>query len=478
MENQTVYIPEPNEKQKRFLSDTHRHVAYGGARGGGKSWAVRVKAILLCLNWPGIKVLIVRKTYKELINNHIVPLQQMLPPKVARYNKTDKVFTFYNGSTIWFGYCATDGDLDRYQGAEYDVIFYDEATQLQEQWIKKINLTVRQPNGLPKRTYYTCNPGGVSHNYIKRLFIDRNFRPEEIPENYSFTQALVTDNKALMASSPEYRAELEALPPKLKKAWLYGRWDIFEGQFFEEFADRPEHYTDRRETHVIEPFDIPENWTIYRGLDWGYHRPFSVGWFAVSPDNVIYHILELYGWTGAPNEGIRWTPNQLFSQIRQIENEHRYLRGRRIIGIADPAIWDAQTGNSIADTAGKYGVYFTPGDNKRIPGWMQMHYRLAFDENGLPLFYVFRTCKQFIRTLPTLQFDPRKPEDLDTDGEDHIADMTRYVLMARPIAPRERAPGTNQNSPHAVYLDMEDPAPRPARSRFEIIQEVENGTVS
>ena len=198
-----INIPEPNEKQKLFLADQHRHVAYGGARGGGKSWAVRVKAILLCMKWPGIKILIVRKTYKELTNNHIVPLQQMLPHEVARYNKTEKVFTFCNGSTIWFGYCNNDSDLDQYQGAEYDVIFFDEATQLQEAWLKKINLAVRQPNGLPKRTYYTCNPGGVSHNYIKRLFIEKRYEEAEIPENYSFTQALVTDNKVLMEMSPE-----------------------------------------------------------------------------------------------------------------------------------------------------------------------------------------------------------------------------------------------------------------------------------
>ena len=207
-----INIPEPNEKQKLFLADQHRHVAYGGARGGGKSWAVRVKSILLCMKWPGIKILIVRKTYKELTNNHIVPLQQMLPNEVARYNKTEKVFTFCNGSTIWFGYCNNDADLDQYQGAEYDVIFFDEATQLQESWLKKINLAVRQPNGLPKRTYYTCNPGGVSHNYIKRLFIEKKYEDAEIPENYSFTQALVTDNKVLMEMSPEYKAELEALP--------------------------------------------------------------------------------------------------------------------------------------------------------------------------------------------------------------------------------------------------------------------------
>lgn len=464
-----INIPEPNEKQKKFLADTHRHVGYGGARGGGKSWAVRVKAILLCLRWSGIKVLIVRKTYKELTNNHIIPLQQMLPKDVAKYNKTDKVFTFANGSTIWFGYCNNDSDLDQYQGAEYDVIFFDEATNLKEEWIKKINLAVRQPNGLPKRSYYTCNPGGVSHNYIKRLFIDRVYEGAEIPKNYSFTQALVTDNAALMEMQPEYKAELEALPPKLRKAWLEGDWNVFEGQFFEEFADRPDHYQDRRWTHVIDPFDVPNSWTIYRGLDWGYNKPSSVGWFAVSPDNVIYHILELYTCSATPNEGLKWTPPKLFAEIHRIENEHPWLMGKKIIGIADPAIWDAETGESIADTADKHQVFFNKGDHKRLAGWMQCHYRLSFDDEGFPMFYVFNTCKHFIRTIPLLQYDEHKVEDVDTRQEDHIADMWRYVLMSRPISPREKAAADPyDSSPLKTILDIPKEMVQPLKPKPRI----------
>ena len=467
-----IDIPEPNEKQKLFLADLHRHVAYGGARGGGKSWAVRVKALLLCLAWPGIKILIVRKTYRELTNNHIVPLQQMIPPEVARYNKTDKVFLFANKSTIWFGYCNNDSDLDQYQGAEYDIIFFDEATQLQEAWIKKINLAVRQPNGLPKRTYYTCNPGGVSHNYIKRLFIERRYEEAEIPENYSFTQALVTDNKVLVEMQPEYKAELEALPPKLREAWLYGSWDIFEGQFFEDFMDMPEHYMDRQWTHVIEPFEIPEGWKIYRSFDWGYNKPFSCGWWAVDFDGVAYRILELYGCTKTPNEGVKWTPPQVFSKIAELERDHRWLAGKKIIGIADPAIWDAETGKSIAEVAADHGVYFSPGDNKRIPGWMQVHYRFAFDENGLPMMYIFSNCKAFIRTIPSLQYDEHKPEDLDTDGEDHVADEVRYFCMSRPIKPRvAQAPDPYRETPMAMFLDIpkEDIKAVSRRPRMEII---------
>lgn len=469
-----IDIPEPNPKQKTFLADNHRHCGYGGARGGGKSWAVRVKAVLLCCRWKGIKILIVRRTYKELLNNHIGPLKALLPKDVASYNKTEKVFTFVNGSTIWFGYCANDSDLDQYQGAEYDVIFLDEATQLKEEWIKKINLAVRQPNGLPKRTYYTCNPGGVSHNYIKRLFIDKKYEGAEIPENYSFTQALVTDNDALMKMQPEYKSELEALPPKLRKAWLEGSWDLFEGMFFEEFKDDPEHYEDRQWTHVISPFEIPKEWKIYRSFDWGYSKPFSCGWWAIDYDGVAYRVLELYGCTKTANEGVKWIAPKVFAEIQRIEKEHRWLKGKQIHGVADPAIFSADGGESIAETAQKYGIYFAPGDHQRIPGWMQMHYRMAFDENGYPMMYVFNNCKSFIRTIPMLLYDEHRVEDLDTEGEDHVADETRYFCMSRPIKPRQATISDDyMNNPLYVNLGIpkENLTKRTARPRIEIIED-------
>ena len=430
----TITMPRPNEKQRAALGETRRYVAYGGARGGGKSWFVRWKAVLLCLRYAGIKVLITRKTYRELLNNHITPLSAILDG-VAVYNRTDKCFLFPNGSSIWFGYCACDADLDQYQGAEYDVWFADEAGQFPEHWLIQIDACVRGANDFPKRTYFTLNPGGPGHGYFKRLFIDRRFEENEYSEDYAFIQALVTDNKALLEHQPEYIRALQKLPPKLREAWLYGRWDVYEGQFFEDFLDRPEHYADRQWTHVIDPFEIPENWRIYRSFDWGYHRPFSCGWWAVDTEGVVYRILELYGCTQVPNEGIKWTPEQVFSEIHRIETEHRWLAGKHITGIADPAIWDAQTGVSIAETAAKHHVYFIPGDNKRIPGWMQVHYRLSFDEEGLPRLYVFSNCKAFIRTLPLLQYDEQTAEDVDTDGEDHVADETRYFCMARPVTP-------------------------------------------
>ena len=430
----TLDLGRAQPKQTLFLKDKHRHIAYGGARGGGKSWAVRTKSKLLAFRYPGIKILIVRKTYKELQNNHIEQLTAELAG-FAKYNRSDKMFRFPNGSTISFGYCANEGDLGQYQGAEYDVVFIDEAGQLQESWIRKINLCVRGTNGFPKRTYYTLNPGGPGHAYFKRVFVDRNFNPDEDPDDYFFIQAKVEDNKALMDTQPDYLRELENLPPTLRAAWKDGRWDVYEGQFFEDFRDVPEHYKDRRWTHVIEPFEIPDGWTICRSYDFGYGKPFSCAWWAVDYDGTIYRIMELYGCTQTPNEGVKWTPDQQFSEIHKTETQHPWLKGKNILGVADPAIWDASRGESIADTAARYGVYFTKGDNERIAGWMQCHYRLQFDEDGYPRMYVFNTCRAFIRTIPLLIYDEHKVEDLDTTMEDHVADEWRYFCMSRPIKP-------------------------------------------
>ena len=388
----------------------------------------------------------------ELINNHIETLKTDLFG-IAKYNKTEKVFSFRNGSTIKFGYCACDGDLDQYQGAEFDVVFLDEATNLQEMWIRKITACVRGVNNFPKRVYYTCNPGGVSHGYIKRLFIDKQYEGGEVAEDYSFIQSLVTDNKALMKSQPDYLKQLEALPPKLREAWLYGNWNIFSGQFFEDFRITPDPdlcykagisvedaLEQHRFTHVIKPFDINagnrKGWNIMRSYDFGYNKPFSLGYWAIDYDGTLYRILEFYGCTQTPDEGVKWSPDEQFKRIRELENQHPWLKGRKIVdSVADPAIWDRSRGESIAETAAKYGIYFTPGDNKRVAGWMQVHYRLQFDDNGYPRMYIFDNCKAAIRTIPLMMYSETHPEDLDTKLEDHPVDEIRYMCMSKPVKP-------------------------------------------
>ena len=448
-----LVLSEPTEKQAMFLSAKARHVGYGGARGGGKSHIVRDKAKRLCLRYPGIKVLIVRRTMPELRANHINVLKHDIPVSIARYNQQERTFFWVNGSTIKCDYCDNDGHLMHFQGCEYDVIFLEEATNLLQAWIEAIVVCCRGVNNFPKRIYYTFNPGGPSHGYLKRLFVDREFQNSEKPGDYVFIQALVTDNNYLMETQPEYVAFLENLPPKLRKAWLEGCWDIFEGQFFEDFRARPDGrlcaeagitpeqaLREHRYTHVIEPFDLnaPDKlgWNIMRSYDFGYGKPFSMAWWAVDYDGVLYRILELYGCTDTPNEGVKWTPDEQFREARKLENTHPWLKGRKIVdSVADPSIWDSSRGESVAETAARYGIYFTPGDNARIPGWMQVHYRLQFDKWGRSRMYVFSNCKAFIRTMPLMMYSETNPEDLDTKLEDHVADEVRYMCMSRPVKP-------------------------------------------
>ena len=436
----------PNPKQYLFLKSQKRHVCFGGARAGGKSWVTDMKAVMLARKYgapdkwsEGIKIVIIRRTLKDVEKNHLKQLQ-ILIGTYAKYNENKKTFYFKNGATITLAYCDNDRDAEHVQGIQYDVIFFEEATQLQPNWIADIAASCRGVNDFPHRCYYTCNPGGPGHEYIKRLFVDRIFKDTENPDDYEFIQARVTDNTILMEKSPEYVNFLKNLPPKRREAWLEGSWQIYSGQYFNDFVHATDHYDDGRYTHVINPVPIRKHWTIYRGLDWGHFRPFSVGWFAISEDGIMYHFKELYGVQKSgneslANEGVEWPAEKLFQKIREIESTDPDLKGKRIIGIADPAIFQQNGGPSIADTAMACGVYFLPGDNTRLAGWMQCRYRLQFNEYGIPRFYVFNTCKEFIRTIPTLQHDEHDPEDLNSQGEDHIADMWRYVAMANVIKP-------------------------------------------
>ena len=370
--------------------------------------------------------------------------------RIASYNDSKKNITFPNGSRILFRYCDTEKDADRFQGTEVDCLFVDEATHQSEDKFKKLSACVRGVNEFPKRVYLSMNPGHEGHQWVKRLFIDRNYENNEDPNDYMFIQSLVTDNEALMRENPDYIKQLEALPPKLREAWLNGRWDVFEGAFFEEFRATPEPQAchdagiteeealqEHRWTHVIKPFDIPKYWKVYRSYDWGYGKPFSCGWWAVDEDGCAYRILELYGCTGTPNDGVKWSNKEQFDKIAEIEREHPYLKGRRIQGVADPSIWDGSKGISAAEEAEKHCLWFDKGINDRIAGWMQVHERLRFDENGKAMMYIFDTCKDSIRTIPLMMYDEHKPEDLDSDLEDHAVDEIRYFCMMRPIAPRK-----------------------------------------
>lgn len=453
--SKSIYIDPPNVKQAQFFQSQTKYTAYGGARGGGKSWAMRVKYVLLALNYPGIQMLLLRRTLPELRENHVLPLLKLLNG-VAKYAASEKEFRFPNGSRIKLGYCDHENDVLQFQGQAYEVIGLEEATHFTEKQFQALSESNRY-SGMTKvpfspRMYFTCNPGGVGHQWVKRLFVDRNYTGRENPDNYLFIPAQVYDNNVLMENDPEYVAVLEALPEKRRRAMLYGDWNAIEGAFFDEFMNNPEGYLTHKHTHVIEPFDIPQHWNIYRSYDHGYSHPFSMGYWAVSTDGTIYRIAEYYGCTGTANEGVRIAPKDIFPRVREFENSHAFLKGRKIIGgVADPSIWNASSGKSVAEWAAENGIYFQKGDNQRVAGWMEVRNRLAFDSNGKASMYIFNNCKAAIRTIPLQIYSETFPEDLNTDLEDHTCDEIRYFCMSRPMKSRELKPReiTNFSDPFA-----------------------------
>ena len=396
-------IGKPNTKQIAFFKARTRFVAYGGARGGGKSWAVRKKSAGLALSYNGISILILRRTFPELRENHILPMTADLAG-IARYRDADKSFTFPGGSRIVFGYCSSESDVLQYQGQEYDVIFMDEATQFTEFQFTTLTACLRGANDFPKRFYLTCNPGGVGHTWVKRLFIDKQYKTSERPEDYLFIAANVYDNHALMEHDPDYVRMLENLPEEQRKAWLLGQWDIFEGQYFAEFD---------RNVHVCRPHGIPAHWRRYVTLDYGMDMLAAL-WVAVDEQGRAVVYRELY--EGRDNgKGENGQGHIISAAARRLLEVNG---GDEVQAwLAPPDLWNRRqdTGKSAAELFLENGVPLTKTGNSRVAGWLAVREFLALrpDEQGgtSPGLRIFDTCANLIRTLPALRHDERKPED-------------------------------------------------------------------
>lgn len=445
-----IWTPQP--RQKEFMKRKEHEALYGGAAGGGKSDCAIAEA-LRQVHIPHYRGLILRKTYPQL-SEMVDRSREIYSPAFpdAKYNDQKHCWSFPSGAKIYFGAMQHTKDRTNYQGKRYDFIDFDELTHFT--WDEYSYLFSRnRPNGPGTRCYIRAqaNPGGIGHGWVKERFITPAPPMTPIHEDVKivfpdgkseirrqsriFVPSSIFDNKILMENDPEYITRLASLPENEKRALLYGDWDSFSGQVFTEWRNNPDGYTSRRNTHVITPFKIPASWKIYRGFDFGYSRPFSVGWYAVDHDGRLYRIRELYGCTGTPNEGVRWEPAEIARQIKRIETEDINLKGRYINGIADPSIFDESRGESVGVMMERQGVFFEKADNTRIAGKMQLHNRLAFDEGGIPMLYVFSTCKHFIRTVPALVYSQIDVEDIDTTAEDHIYDEVRYIAMANPINP-------------------------------------------
>ena len=449
-------IWEPQEKQAMFMQRKEFEALYGGAAGGGKSDALVIEA-LRQVNIPHYKGLILRKTFPqltELIEKSENYYKKAFPK--AKYVETSHTWKFPSGAKIRFGSMQHTKDRLNYQGQAYDYIAFDELTHFtQEEYMYMLSRC--RPNGPGTMCYIraTANPGGIGHGWVKERFItagapfetiyndieyiDNEGKTHNAKRTRVFIPSTVFDNPALLRNDPGYVEALAALPAAERNALLYGNWDTFSGQVFTEWLNDPAHYEDRLHTHVIKPFQVPAEWSVWCSIDWGYSKPFSVGWYAVDRDRRMYRIREYYGCTGTPDEGVKLEPTEVARKIIEIESTDPNLKNRKIHRVGDPAIWGSQGTESVGALFERERIYFEKGENDRLQGKMQIHHRMRFDENGIPLFYCFNTCKHFIRTVPALVYDESDVEDVDTKQEDHIYDELRYVCMKNPIAPPRAA---------------------------------------
>ena len=422
-----IKITQPSERQREFLTSSTRYTAYGGARGGGKSWAVRTKAALMSLKYPGIRILLVRKTYPELRENHIVPLVKMLRD-VADYSESKKTLTLCCGSRIKFGYCDAETDTGQYQGQEYDFIFIDEATQMEEEVFIALKASLRGANDYPKRIYLTCNPGGVGHSWVKRLFVDRRFLPSEDPLDYRFIPARLSDNQILRERDPSYLKALQSLPEDLRRAWLDGCWDVFKGQYFEEFS---------RDLHVVEPFEIPSSYRRFVAFDYGLDM-LACLWFAVSPDGWIYVYRELH----QPGLIVSEAAKKILEYSCGEEPEELYMP-------PDMASRQKDSGRTMAELFYENGISGKAADNRRVAGWLAVKELLkpVSDPYGgkTPRLRIFKNCTTLIAHLPALVRDEKNGSDASSHPHEitHICDALRYFALSY----REKEPPVPALSP-------------------------------
>jgi len=418
-------------------------VCYGGAQGGGKTDALLVYHIMRRSTYPGSKGLFLRRKFTDLAKAGaaIDRFLELTHGTDVKYDQNQHKAFWPNGSVTEFGYCDSNTDKANYRGAQYDDICYDEATLLEPDWILFINgrCRVRNPalaqRGMKRQIRHATNPGGPGHAYFKRRFIDLG--PEVVatdtavppgmpPQTRAFVPAKVDDNPALTAADPAYKYSLMQLPEAERRAMLDGDWDVFEGQVFTEW---------RRDLHVVPALTPPHHWRRWIGFDWGYQAPMSAGWYAENPDTrQVVRYRELYL--------NRLTDSEQAARIASLS------RGERIdYLVADPSIWSHKGGNATTAEvfqatflANNLALPLVPADNDRLLGLRRCHDVLSWEADGSgsiarsPNFVVAANCVDFIRTIPLLQHDQRRPEDVDSGGEDHAYDDWRYAMMSRSVA--------------------------------------------
>ncbi len=422
-------LGQANEKQLMFFRARTAFIAYGGAKGGGKTWAVRTKAVGGAAVNPGIRILIMRRTYPELEENHIGPIVRSVPKEAAVYNATSRRMTFVNGSTIRFGHWQGELSELEYQGQEFDWIFIDEATQFTERAFNFLKGCLRGVSPYDKRMYLTCNPGGVGHTWVKRLFIDRDYRTgsrdaeeNEDPADYTFIPATVEDNRYLLEASPMYMRMLSQMPEDLRRAMRYGDWDALAGSYFSEL---------RAEKHRFEPFALPAHWRRYRALDYGLDM-LAVLWIAVDEEGRSWVYRE---WT-KPGLIVREAAEGILRRTPPGEDIQATF--------APPDLWSRQkdSGRTMEEIFREQGVVLTRADNDRLQGHMMVKDMLSLRPDGRPGLLISSECKRLLSDMAAIQADRDDPGDAAREPHEvtHTVDALRYFCVSRTLtAERPRA---------------------------------------
>lgn len=453
------FVPQAGP-QTAFIECPCDIVVFGGARGGGKTVGALGEFWIHAEQYGSdARGLMVRKTREDLKDT--IAVAEQMYGTAARWTHDGSYFRFRNGARLYMAYLENDADAEHYQGWSLTRIYVEELTQFaSSKPVFRLLGALRSAKGIRCQMRCTCNPGGPGHLWVKAWIIDHGpwtvVRDDEVGLTRVFIPSRLADNPELLLHDPNYINRLKAVgSQQLVKAWLDGDWAVIEGAFFEEFSET---------RHVVEPFEIPEDWTRYRAMDWGSAKPFSIGWYAVVqndyriqgkrlPRGAIVRYREWYGMKlNQPNVGLK-IPAEVVAKgiVTRETNGHREPVA---FGVLDPSAWNVVSGPSIAETMMRNGVTFRRADNirvshdRRMGGWDQVRQRLVGDEDGDPMLFIFSTGKHLIRTLPVLQHDPLNAEDLDTDMEDHAADELRYGCMARPF--RKKLVNNEENNPLLV----------------------------
>jgi hypothetical protein len=428
---EVIWRPQPGP-QTALVACPVFEVFYGGARGGGKTDGMLGEFIGHGAKYGDRAVgLMVRRERTQLIET-IERSKQLYIPLGAKFREQDKMWTFPNGSRLRFAFLDRDSDAESYQGHSYTRVYVEEIGNFpRPDPVLKLMATLRSATGVPVGFRATGNPGGPGHSWVKQRYIDPDPRGwAEITDERSgldriYIPSRIGDNTFLGA---DYIQRLRASGSEsLVKAWLEGDWNAIEGAFFDEWDTKK---------HIIEPFPIPEDWTKFRAMDWGSRAPFSVGWYAIAgeaafgvPRGCLVRYREWYG------TGDKLTAEEVAEGIKRREEGDPPIK----YGVIDPSAFAQDGGPSIAERMHRAGVRWRPADNKRISrlgamgGWDQMRARLRGNAEGKAMLVFFNTNKEAIRTIPILQHDPDRLEDLDTEAEDHAADEVRYACMSRPF---------------------------------------------